>query len=416
MPNVLKLPNFRRLFLSGFFSEMGSFITETALMLFVFQISGQNKAYLGITRAAFLTFLTLGSILGGPLGQKYNRKKILIFSNLCRIPLMISLIFSSHLILIIAVNSLIAFFTGLYNPSRHTMVNDLVPPKDIPSANSIFSSTMAILHIVGPFVGAFAFTYFNGITEVLSFDLFTYFIGVFLLMKINYHPPKNINENIEEHNFFTEINNALKLVLKRLDLISLYLNCIVGGLCIGVLIPLLLPFVTEVLHQGQRQYGILLSIFGLGGIVGAISSSKLSQYLKPGKIVTYCICLEAIIMNVWIQVHHYYFSLIVIFIWGVFVFLRLPSQLNYLSLTVETKFLTRAHSLLDLSFVIPNIAGGIFIGYLGNSFTAQKLLEIVGIAFLIMTIPRFFLKEMKALNNSSLEQVSRDEAAQDKTI
>ena len=409
MPTVLRLPNFRNLFLSGFFSEMGSFITETALMLFVFRLSGNDKAYLGITRAAFLVFLTLGSIIGGPLGQKYNRKKILIFSNLCRIPLIISLIYSNHLILIIAVNASIAFFTGLYNPSRHTMVNDLVPPQNIPSANSIFSSTMAILHIVGPFVGAFAFAHFSGITEVLAFDLFTYVIGIFLLARISYRPPAQDNiTQAKQKKFFTEIKEGLNLVKKRLDLISLYLNCIVGGLCIGVLIPLLLPFVTEVLHKGEKEYGILLSFFGIGGIVGGIASSKVSEYIKPGKLVTISICVEAIIMNIWIQITDYNLSLMIIFIWGMVVFLRLPSQLNYLSQTVETHFLTRAHSLLDLSFVVPNILGGILIAYLGNTYSSIAILKLVGIAFLCMTIPRLFFKEMQSLYNSDLKQVARD--------
>ena len=409
MPTVLKLANFRKLFLSGFFSEMGSFITETALMLFVFRLSGNDKAYLGITRAAFLIFLTIGSIVGGPLGQKYSRKKILIFSNLCRIPLILSLIFSEHLFLIIGVNASIAFFTGLYNPSRQTMVNDLVPPDKIPSANSLFSSTMAILHIVGPFVGAFAYTQFGGITEVLSFDLFTYMIGIFLVARINYRPPIQESEiQTQQQTFFKEIKDGLFLVRKRLDLISLYLNCIVGGLCIGVLIPLLLPFVTEVLHRGEKEYGILLSLFGFGGIVGGIASSKVSKLIKPGRLVTISICVEAVIMNIWIQISDYHYSLITIFIWGMVVFLRLPSQLNYLSKTVETRFLTRTHSLLDLSFVIPNILGGILIAYLGNAYSSIAILQIVGIAFLCMTIPRLFFKEMQSLYNSDIKQVSRD--------
>ena len=93
LPSVLKLPNFRNLYFAGATSELGSFVTETVLMLFVFKLSNQDKSYLGILRATFLVCLTLGGILGGPLGNSLNRKKILIFCDIARIPLLISLFF-----------------------------------------------------------------------------------------------------------------------------------------------------------------------------------------------------------------------------------------------------------------------------------------------------------------------------------
>lgn len=382
-------------------------------MLFVFELSNQNKAYLGLTKSAFLIFLTLGSILGGPLGQKFNRKKILILSNLCRIPLVLLLMFFENVHLIILVNALVAFFTGIYNPSRHTMVNDLVEPSKITAANSVFSSTMAILHIVGPFVGAFAYSYFKGITEVLSFDLFTYVIGIFLLLAINYKVPKNDQEDKEDQSFSQEIKEGLSYVKKRLDLISLYLNCIVGGLCIGIFIPLLLPFVKEVLQGSDEEYGVLLSLFGIGGLMGGVLSSKLSKVFQPGRLITLSICIEALIMNVWVYTHSYYYSIAVTFVWGFFVFIRLPSQLNYISKTVETHFLTRTHSLLDLSFVVPNIVGGLVVALIGNYFSTLDSLKAVGILFILLTWTRLPFGEMKSLLNSTREQVMRDTSSHD---
>ena len=359
-PFVFKFPNFRKIYAASFFSEMGSFITETALMLFVFNLSGENKAYLGITRASFLLCLTLGSIIGGPIGQRFNRKNVMILSNIMRIPLILGLIFSDNIYFVITINSLVALFTGIYNPARQAMINDIVTHEHISTANSITSSSMAFLHLVGPFVGSWAYAYFSGIKQVLSFDLFTYFIGVMLLSATTYKPPQR-NPEEEQQSFISEIGEGLGLVKSRLDLISLYLNCILGGLCIGILVPLLLPFVTEILGKDEKTYGIVLSAFGLGGFAGGVLSAKLSNKFPPGKMIVTSICIESIMMNIWVRCHDYTLNLIVIFLWGMVVFIRLPSQLNYISKTVETRYLTRTHSLLDLSFVIPNITGGVIV-------------------------------------------------------
>ncbi|MCO4793872.1 MAG: MFS transporter [Bacteriovoracaceae bacterium] len=387
---------------------MGSFITETALMLFVFNLSGENKAYLGITRASFLLCLTIGSIVGGPIGQRFNRKTVLIVSNVFRIPLILCLIFSDNIFLVITINSLVALFTGIYNPSRQALINDIVPHEHINTANSVTSSSMAFLHLVGPFVGAWAYAYFSGIKEVLSFDLITYFIGILLLTSTRYSPPKTHEEG-ENLSFLGEIADGIKLVRSRLDLISLYLNCILGGLCIGILVPLLLPFVTEVLGKDEKAYGIVLSCFGLGGFAGGILSAKFSKLISPGRLIVVSICLESIMMNIWVRVHDYHYNLIIIFFWGMVVFTRLPSQLNYISKTVETKYLTRTHSLLDLSFVVPNITGGVIVALIGNYYPTTDILKVVAAFFVLFIIPRVFFKEMKSLYNSTAKSVSRDQ-------
>lgn len=412
LPFVFKFPNFRKVYSASFFSEMGSFITETALMLFVFNLSGENKAYLGITRASFLLCLTVGSIIGGPIGQRFNRKHVMIFSNVMRIPLILGLIFSDNIYFVITINSLVALFTGIYNPARQAMINDIVPHEHINTANSITSSSMAFLHLVGPFVGSWAYAYFGGIKQVLSFDLLTYFLGVALLSATTYKLPQK-SEGEENQGFFTEIAEGLDLVKSRLDLISLYLNCILGGLCIGILVPLLLPFVTEILGKDEKTYGILLSAFGLGGFAGGVLSAKLSNKFPPGKMIVASICIESIMMNIWVRAHDYYLNMIVIFFWGMVVFTRLPSQLNYISRTVETKYLTRTHSLLDLSFVVPNITGGVIVALIGNHYPTLDILKITAACFFVFIIPRFFFKEMKSLYNSTAKTVERDQSSFD---
>lgn len=411
LPKILQLPNFSKLYYAGLTSELGSFMTETALMLLVFKLSEGNKSQLGLMRAAFLISLTIGSLLGGPIGEKFNRRNVLLFSNFCRIPIVIMLFYFHNFYNIIICDALIAFFTGIYNPSRQAMINDIVPQKDIIGANSLFGATVAILHMIGPFLGASLFASFDGIYEIITFDLLTYFLGIGLLFKMKYNPPKVIKE--VKTTILHDLKEGLKYAHARKDLFALLLNSAVGGFCIGVLIPLLLPFTSEVLKLGEAEYGIILSIFGLGGIFGGFFCHKISSKYKPGKLIVISSAVEPFIMLSWLLIPNFTANSIIFFIWGIAVFVRIPSQLNYVSRTVETGYLSRVHSILDLSFVIPNISGGLFVAILGNRFGTMEMLFGTAALFIAMIIPRLLSKNMQSLYRDEGEIVTRDETIQD---
>lgn len=404
--SLLGNPNYTRLYIAGTTSELGSFITETALMLLVFKLSGNDKGYLGLTRAVFLFFLTIGGILGGPIGALKNRRSVLIVCDFIRIPIVASLLLLKDPNAIVWMNGLIALFTGIFNPSRQVMVNELVPQNKIKQANALFGSTIATLHLAGPFLGAWIFAQTGRMTEILTFDLFTYVIGIWFLSRIQYIPKKvPINHR---SNIGTELKQGFKYLRSRLDLISMFINNIIAGFVIGILLPLLLPFVQEQLGGSEKEYGALLSLFGLGGIVGGWFSHKASQHFSTGKIITTTIFLEPVMMGWWVFNTSLYMGYFIFFLWGVLVFTRIPSQLNHISETVPSNVLSQMFSLLDLAFVIPNISSGILLAFIANKYETSSLLLYSAIGFVVFIWPRAFLKETQSLFSSDIAKVDRD--------
>jgi predicted MFS family arabinose efflux permease len=298
LPRILKLSNFRNLYFAGSTSELGSFVTETVLMLFVFKLSNQDKSYLGILRATFLVCLTLGGLLGGPIGNRINRKKVLIICDIARIPLLITLFFIQSIPIVIACDAIIAFFTGIFRPSRQALINEIVPKEQIKKANGLFGSTNAILHLVGPLIGATLFGLLNGIDLILFIDLLTYLLGIFLLSRIQY-VAKDFPES-DSNNILKETFSGFTYLKERKDLLAISLNGFCAGLAIGILIPLLVPFTIEVLGRTERDYGILMTFFGLGGIFGSWSAEFFSHYLPNGKIPLLSIVLETLTFLVFI--------------------------------------------------------------------------------------------------------------------
>lgn len=406
VPAVVKLPNFRNLYLAGATSELGSFVTETVLMLFVFKLSNQDKSYLGILRATFLVCLTLGGILGGPIGNSFNRKRILIFCDIARIPLLITLFFIQSIPVVIACDAIIAFFTGIFRPARQALINEIVPKDKIKKANGLFGSTNAILHLTGPLIGATLFGIYSGIDAVIIIDLLTYLLGIFLLSQINYRPVEG--SLIKEPNILKETFIGFQYILKRRDIFAINLNAFCAGLAIGVLIPLLVPFTIEILHKTERDYGLLMTFFGLGGIFGSWLAEELSRLLPHGKIPLLSILLETIVFILFIYNRFFPISCLILFIWGFLVFIRITTQMNFISDSVETEMLTRVYSFLEMSFIVPNISGGLLIALLGNSFDTMELLTGAAILFFTLIFFRLPFKHMRLLWNTEPTSVNRN--------
>lgn len=406
MINLLKInKNYRFLYLAGFFSEFGSFVTEQALMLLVFKLTGEDKAWLGMSRATFLLCLSLGMIIAGPLSLKFNRRNLLIFTNLCRIPIVFLLLTFKDPYIIVLCNGLIALFTGIYNPTRQTVVNEVVGTERIQQANSLFGSTMATLHLVCPFLGAYFYSYFGGITEIVSFDLLTYLLGIGLLFNMKYVQDQT---KVEDSTMIKDLKEGFRYALSRKDILGILVNTAVAGLAIGVLIPLILPFVLENLGGTETEYGLMMSLFGVGGIIGGIFSPMISKRFSDGKIIMIGILIESLMMLTWSLIEIKLVNFALILCWGVLVFARVPSQLNYLSYSVETHLLSRVHSLMDMSFVVPNILGALFVSLIGNQLTTQNQLIIFSLIFIALTWGRIFSKQVREIWEGPRVKVNRE--------
>lgn len=399
LPAILENSNFKKLYGAGLTSELGSFITDTTLMLFIFTISDQNKSFMGATKAIFLFCFTLGSLAGGPLGVRFNKRNILIASEILRIPLVLSLIFFHNVYYVMFANGLIGLFTGAYNPSRQAIINEIVPTSDIKDANSLFGSTMAVLHLAAPLVGAGMYGFFKGINEVLYFNLCTYALGIFLLSRMKYSHTL-INQSSKNKviaNIYTDFVEGFKYVKTRIDLTAMLIFTLIMAFCVGIVIPLLFPFIVDVLHRNEADYGIVLSLFGLGGIIGGVFTSYLNKHFYISRIFLASIIAEIIIIPIWIRSTHFVLNCFVMFVWGILVFTRIPTQMNYISTTVPKEYLTRVYSFLDLMFVIPSILGGIIVALVGSKLSTFDLLNYTSILFIVLIIWRLFSRGTKEL-------------------
>lgn len=398
IPSILiKNRDFKLLFWSGVLSQLGGFITDTAVSLHLYKLTNKNAFYLGIARGANVFSFFLGNIFGGALGVKTSKRKILLFCELIRIPITLLLLIFENPYLIIFSTALIGFFTGIFSPSKKSLSNDVVEKNEIDLAQSINSSSMAFIHLVAPMSAAILYEQL-GFDQILYMDVVSYILGFILLFQIS-QLPKTKEKNQQDGNsgYLALILEGFQQGYKDKVIRSIYFNGVVSGFIVGFLISLLLPYADKLYPDAEKAYGLLLSLFGLGGIFGGFLFMKLKDRFNYGKIIFRAHAGESLLLIIWLQIQNLYLSSVLFFIWGVFVFTRLTAQFSFISNKREEVLHTRLFSGVELSFMLPNVIGSICASLLINHFTVNYILTFTGFLFIIITFLRYVLKETEEL-------------------
>lgn len=374
-------------------SSLGSYAFNFAFMAYIFDISNHNKSYMGLTQLFFVTGMLLGNIIAGPVGEKNNRKTILVFCEVFRIPISIVFILTQNIWALLLCHGLKTIFAGISTPTKRAFINDIVDKEHISKANNIFSASFAVIQITGPLLGTWAYSQFKSISYVTYFDISTFIIAPLLLLLISIEK----FEKKPASNFITEIKSGLTYIKNRLDLQGLYERHAFVGVFSGLVIPLILPFMHDVLGRGEKEYGMAMVIFGLGGVSGALFNKKIVEKIGLAKVLFYTSAIEPFFLLIWALAFNYYICQFIFFLWGALFFIRIPCQFSYLSHHVDKTYITRTNAVLDFIFTLTNISASAFIAISGSQVATKTFLISVAICYIIVTILRSNSKSTKIM-------------------
>lgn len=135
---TLRIRSFLYLILSEFFSQFSMNLFNFALLIVVFRVSESNSAVSGVVIAFTLPSLIFG-ILAGVLVDRWNKKKVLLITNILRALLVFPLFyFYNNLAIIYIVTFGVSMVTQFFIPAETPIIPLLVKRKLLLSANALF--------------------------------------------------------------------------------------------------------------------------------------------------------------------------------------------------------------------------------------------------------------------------------------
>ncbi len=135
---VLRHPTFNVLLGSEAISLIGDRLVAVALVMLVYDLTQSAASVSTLMMLKAIPALLLGSV-AGTLVDRLNRKWVMVASNLAQGLLILVIPFADSLRMVYAVYLLMSIVNQLFIPARASTIPDLVPEKQLITANSLFS-------------------------------------------------------------------------------------------------------------------------------------------------------------------------------------------------------------------------------------------------------------------------------------
>ena len=144
----LRIRNFRFLYLSQFISLLGSQMTVVTIPFQIFGLTN-STFQTGLVSAIELVCLVATALLGGVIADKFDRRKIIVRSELIMMCLVVLLMVNSllpepSLWLIYVLAGIISGVNGFHRPAFEALTPTIVAKHDLPKVSSLMSLKICI--------------------------------------------------------------------------------------------------------------------------------------------------------------------------------------------------------------------------------------------------------------------------------
>jgi MFS family permease len=267
---ALRYYNFRLFFAGQLISLIGTWMQMVAQSWLVYRLTG-SSALLGLVGFSSQIPVFLFSPLGGVVADRYNRHRLLIFTQSASmvLALVLAVLTLTHHILIWHIFVLSATL-GIVNafdiPVRQSFFHEMVGRADLINAIALNSSMYNCARIIGPAIAGLLVSWIgegwcffaNGVSYIAV-------IAGLLFMHVTPRAVARTKESAWHHVVegarFVGSARPMRALLLLVGVIGFF------GLQYSTLMPI---FADRIFHSGAHGLGILLGINGAGALCGAL--------------------------------------------------------------------------------------------------------------------------------------------------
>ncbi len=293
-PSLWRNSNFMILWSGQTASQVGTGITQTAFPLLVWDLT-HSAAQVGLVGALGTLPYLLFSLIAGALVDRWDRKRTMIICDIGRAINLVTLLaalFLGHLTIYqLYLNALVEnSFYVFFNLAEVACLPRVVATEQLPAATAQNEATMATMSLISPTIGAVLYS-LSGVLPFLA-DAISYGISVISLSFIRVR--FQLERQREKMNLYASIQEGLSW-LWRQPLIR-YIAFLTGGLnfTFSSLIPVLVVLVKQD-HGSSLNYGLILSIGGIGGIIGAIIGGQVQKRFSFRFVIINAVWISAVL-------------------------------------------------------------------------------------------------------------------------
>mgnify|MGYP006287535975 FL=1 len=273
--------DYRRIFISGVISVLGSWLTYVTIPLQVKQITNSYAA-VGLIGLIELVPMFVFGILGGAIADTRNRKAVVIATE-AALMLATGALFvnavsgANNLYVLYGVAFAFAICDAIQRPSLDSLTPQLLPTRLLPSAGSLSSLRWTGGAIIGPAIGGLIAAAY-GVHVCYAIDMVSYAISMFLLIGLSAKATEKTGKPVNISMLFSGFSYAKS----RPDLLGTYAVDIIAMLF--AFPNALFPFIASEFGAAWAL-GWLYSAMSIGSFLATSTSGWVTNVHRRGRAV-----------------------------------------------------------------------------------------------------------------------------------
>lgn len=263
-------------------SSIGTWMQKLAQSWLVLDISG-SPFLLGLDAFLGEIPIFLFSLVGGVVADRMDRRKLLIASQVIQMSCAFTLaaLFATHVVQvwhILTLSFIVGFAQAFGGPAYQALIPTLVQGDDLPNAIALNSIQFNLARIIGPVLGGLALTKL-GATWCFGLNGASFIAVIISLVSIRLHfIPQRTGESMKQ-----SMKQGISFIRQKpamVPLIALAFSMTVLAIPMIVFLPV---FARNVFHGGPDTYTMLLSVSGVGSVLGALIVAGMGRRPRQGR-------------------------------------------------------------------------------------------------------------------------------------
>lgn len=345
-----------------------------------------SPTLVGVVAACRYIGMGLGPLIGF-IGDRYNRRRILIISRLgiAFCSLILAILYYTGLLevwCIVALVLLQGILLAVDWTTRYAVVPDVVGSDNVTNAMGLLLAGWGITAVVGSLAGGHLLEHIGAGGCFAIIAGFLIFASLLVLPMHVGVPAKKVSQKSRWENLIAGIRYVLNDKVMCALIVLLAIINLLAFPCIYGIGPV---FARDVLNLQASGFGWLVAAEGLGGFIGSIIISTTGGVRRKGRILSGAIIVWSVLLVIFSFSRLLYFSITLLICVGIVRGLSVGTfEILFLSWAKEE---IRARVIGVRMFPIVTLVGGnILSGVMASYWGPENAIMVNGLVCLLLTI------------------------------
>ena len=292
LSTIKELKSFLLLWSSQTVSELGTAMTDYALIIWAYQKTGMASSVTLLTFCAFLPTILFRFIAGAYVDRR-NKKRIMLAADMIAAlgSLLVLGLYSGavleiwHLYLI---NIILSFMNSFQESASFVAISLIVPEKHYTRIGGLQGISGSIVSILAPALGSILLV-IGGLDLVLICDLVSFGIAFIVLIFLVKIPEPEHDKKTDDEPIIKSCADGIKFLRDNKAMLRLTLFIAVVNLLAKLGNDgLLAPFILGKSGNDQRILGMVQTATSVGILIGSIMMTVLKPVKKKSRLIFVC--------------------------------------------------------------------------------------------------------------------------------